>query len=128
MTRSARQPKSIQTKPATPRFRRSEAHRADREFADPASPPDMKTICEICTVLIEVPLCHNPPGLNGTPSFCKAIVNLPLIKSRSPKGRHLLHRLWWALKETRAKLANGRKVFNRNDAVVWLIEQLDERA
>jgi hypothetical protein len=32
------------------------------------------------------------------------------------------------LKETGAKLGNGRKVFNRNDAVVWLIEQLDQRA
>jgi len=39
-----------------------------------------------------------------------------------------LHRLWRGLKENEAKLANGRKVFNRNDAVVWLIEQLDERA
>ena len=35
---------------------------------------------------------------------------------------------WWGLKETVAKLATGRMVFNRNDAVVWLIEQLDERA
>ena len=57
-----------------------------------------------------------------------AYVNLQLIKSRSPTGRNLLHRLWWGLKETGAKLANGRKVFNRNDAVVWLIEKLEERA
>ncbi len=87
-----------------------------------------KIIREIKTVLIEVPLCDNLPGLDGTPSFCKAHVNLQLIKSRSPTGRNLLHHLWWSLKETGAKLANGRKVFNRNDAVVWLIEQLDERA
>ena len=60
--------------------------------------------------------------------FCKAHVNIQLIKSRSPTGRHLLHRLWRGLRETGTKLANGRKVFNRNDAVVWLIEQLEERA
>jgi hypothetical protein len=74
-----------------------------------------------------VPLCDNPPGLDGTPSFCKAHVNLQLIKSHNPTGRYLLHRLWWGLKETGAKLGNGRKVLNRNDAVVWLIEQLQER-
>jgi hypothetical protein len=94
----------------------------------PAPPPVTKIVREISTVLIEVPLCDNPPGLDGTPSFCKAHVNLQLIKSRSLTGRNLLHRLWWGLKETGAKLANGRKVFNRNDAVVWLIEQLEERA
>jgi len=91
-------------------------------------PPVRRVVREIKTVLIEVPLCENPPGLDGTPSFCKAHVNLQLIKSRSPTGRHLLHRLWWGLKERGAKLANGREVFNRNDAVVWLIEQLEERA
>jgi len=90
-------------------------------------PQVQRVVREIKTVLIEVPLCDNPPGLDGTPSFCKAHVNLQLIKSRSPIGRNLLHRLWWGLKETGAKLANGRKVFNRNDAVVWLIEQLQER-
>jgi hypothetical protein len=94
----------------------------------PPAPPVRQIIREIKTVLIEVPLCDNPPGLDGTPSFCQAHVNLQLIKSRSPTGRHLLHRLWWGLKETGAKLGNGRKVFNRNDAVVWLIEQLDEGA
>jgi hypothetical protein len=91
-------------------------------------PPVQQIIRQIKTVLIEVALCDNPPGLDGTPSFCKAHVNLQLIKSRSPTGRNLLHRLWWGLKETGAKLANGRKVFNRNDAVVWLIEQLEDRA
>ena len=90
--------------------------------------PVQRVVREIKTVLIEVPLCDNPPGLDGTPSFCKAHVNLQLIKSRSATARHLLHRLWWALKETGAKLGTGRKVANRNDAVVWLIEQLDERA
>jgi hypothetical protein len=90
--------------------------------------PVQQIIRQIKTVLIEVPLCDNPPGLDGTPSFCKAHVNLQLIKSRSLTGRSLLHRLWWGLKETGAKLGNGRRVFNRNDAVVWLIEQLDERA
>jgi len=94
----------------------------------PQAPPVQQIIRQIKTVLIEVPLCDNPPGLDGTPSFCKAHVNLQLIKSRSPAGRNLLHRLWWGLKQTGAKLANGRKVFNRNDAVVWLIEQLEERA
>ena len=94
----------------------------------PPAPPVQQIIRQIKTVLIEVPLCDNPPGLDGTPSFTKAHVNLQLIRSRSPTGRNLLHRLWWGLKETGAKLANGRKVFNRNDAVVWLIEQLDERA
>ena len=89
--------------------------------------PPQQIIRQIKTVLIEVSLCDNPPGLDGTPSFCKAHVNLQLIKSRSATGRNLLHRLWWGLKETGAKLANGRKVFNRNDAVVWLIEQLQER-
>ena len=89
-------------------------------------PPVQQIIRQIKTVLIEVPLCDNPPGLDGTPSFCKAHVNLQLIKSRSPTGRHLLQRLWWGLKETGAKLANGRKVFNRNDAVVWLIEKLEQ--
>jgi hypothetical protein len=97
------------------------------EPVPPAPPPVTKIVREIKTVLIEVPLCDNPPGLDGTPSFCKAHVNLQLIKSRSPTGRNLLHRLWWGLKETGAKLGTGRKVFNRNDAVVWLIEQLEER-
>jgi len=97
------------------------------EAPAPAPPPVTRIVREISTVLIEVPLCDNPPGLDGTPSFCKAHVNLQLIKSRSPTGRNLLHRLWWGLKETGAKLGNGRKVFNRNDAVVWLIEQLEER-
>jgi hypothetical protein len=91
------------------------------------APPVQQIIRQIQTVLIEVPLCDNPPGLDGTPSFTKAHVNLQLIRSRSVTARHLLHRLWWALKETGANLANGRKVFNRNDAVVWLIEQLEER-
>jgi len=93
----------------------------------PPAPSVQQIIRQIKTVLIEVPLCDNPPGLDGTPSFCKAHVNLQLIKSRSATGRHLLHGLWWGLKETGAKLGNGRKVFNRNDAVVWLIEQMDER-
>jgi hypothetical protein len=91
-------------------------------------PQVQRVVREIKTVLIEAPLCDNPPGLDGTPSFSKAHVNLQFITSRSATGRHLLHRLWWGLKETGAKLANGRKVFNRNDAVVWLIEQLEERA
>jgi len=60
--------------------------------------------------------------------ICEPHVNLQLIKSRSPTGRNLLHRLCWGLKETGATLVNGRKIFNRNDAVVWLIEQLEERA
>ena len=96
----------------------------------PPPEPARETVVvrQIKTVLIEVPLCDNPPGLDGTPSFTKAHVNLQLIKSRSPTGRHLLHRLWWGLKETGAKLGNGRKVANRNDAVVWRIEQLEERA
>ena len=94
----------------------------------PPAPPVQQIIRQIKTVLIEVPLCDNPPGLDGTPSFTKAHVNLQLIKSRSVNGRNLLHRLWWGLKETGAKLGTGRKVANRNDAVVWLIEQLDERA
>jgi hypothetical protein len=83
-------------------------------------PPVQQIIRQIKTVLIEVPLCDNPPGLDGTPSFCKAHVNLQLIKSRSPTGRNLLHRLWWGLKETWAKFDTGRKVFNRNDAVARL--------
>ena len=59
-------------------------------------PPVQRVVREIRAVLIEVPLCDNPPGLDGTPSFTKVHVNLQLIKSRSPTGRHLLHRLWWA--------------------------------
>jgi len=43
--------------------------------------------------MIEVPLCQKPSGLNRTPSFCKAHVNLRTIKSRSPTGRNRLHRL-----------------------------------
>jgi hypothetical protein len=78
--------------------------------------------------MIEVPLCHKLSGLNRTPSFYKAHVNLQFIKSCSATARHLLHRLWWGLKETGAKLANGRNVFNRNDAVMWLIQQLEEWA
>lgn len=85
---------------------------ADPEAPEPAPPPVTRIVREINTVLIEVPLCDNPPALDGTPSFCKADVNLQLIKSRSPTGRNLLQRLWWGLKETDAKLANGRKVFN----------------
>lgn len=81
----------------------------------------------ISKVIVEIPLCENPPGLDDrTPSFMKSYVALQFTKSRSATGRHTLHRLWWALKETGAKLANGRKVVNRNDAVVWLIERLTE--
>jgi hypothetical protein len=94
----------------------------------PQIPQFQRVIREIKTVLIEVPLCDNPPGLDGTPSFTKAHANRQLIRNRNATARHLLHRLWWALKETGARLANGRKVFNRNDAVVWLIEQLEKRA
>jgi hypothetical protein len=44
------------------------------------------------------------------------------------KGRGLLRAvLWRRTGGPCAKLANGRKVFNRKDAVVWLIEQLEER-
>ena len=111
---------------APPPAAQAEVPLPDPEAPEPPPPPVTRIVREISTVLIEVPLCDNPPGLDGTPSFCKAHVNLQLIKSRSPTGRNLLHRLWWGLKETGAKLANGRKVFNRNDAVVWLIEQLDE--
>ena len=53
----------------------------------PPAPPVQQIIRQIKTVLIEVPLCDNPPGLDGTPSFCKAHVNLQLIKSRSATGR-----------------------------------------
>lgn len=42
---------------------------ADPESPEPALPPVMKIVREISTVLIEVPLCDNPPGLDGTPSF-----------------------------------------------------------
>jgi hypothetical protein len=91
----------------------------------PAPAPAVQQIIrQIKSVLIEVPLCDNPPGLDGTPSFCKAHVNFNLVKSRSANGWHLLHRLWWALKENGAALANGRKIHNRSDAVIWLIEQL----
>jgi len=112
---------------APPPAAQAEVPLPNPEAPEPPPPPVTKIVREISTVLIEVPLCDNPPGLDGTPSFCKAHVNLQLIRSRSPNGRSLLHRLWWGLKETGAKLANGRKVFNRNDAVVWLIEQLQER-
>ena len=74
------------------------------------APPVQQIIRQIKTVLIKVPLCDNPPGLDGTPSFTKAHVNLQLIRSRSATGRNLLHRLWWGLKETGAKLGNGRKL------------------
>ena len=66
----------------------------------PLAPPVQQIVRRIKTVLIEVPLCDNPPGLDGTLSFCKAHVNLQLIRTRSPNGRNLLHRLWWGLKET----------------------------
>ena len=98
------------------------------EAPEPAPPPVQQIIRQIKTVLIEVPPCENSPGLDGTPSFSKAHVNLQLIKSRSSTGRNLVHRLWWGLKATGTELANGRKVFNRNDAVVWLTEQLQEGA
>ena len=55
----------------------------DSEAPEPAPPPVQQIIRQIKTVLIEVPLCENPPGLDGTPSFTKAHVNLQLIKSRS---------------------------------------------
>jgi hypothetical protein len=67
----------------------------------------------------------NPTPLAGTPSFCKARVSIQLIKNHNVSGRHLLHRLWWGRKKAGTKLANGREVFNRNDAVVWRIEQLE---
>ena len=96
----------------------------------PPPEPARETIVvrQIKTVLIEVPLCQNPPGVDGTPSFAKAHVNFQLIRGRSQTGRRLLHALWWALKETGATLANGRRVHNRNDAVIWLIEQMGTQA
>ena len=62
----------------------AEVRLPDSEAPEPAPPPVQQIIRQIKTVLIEVPLCDNPPGLDGTPSFCKAHVNLQLIKSRSP--------------------------------------------
>ncbi len=50
------------------------------------APQVQRVVREIKTVLIEVPLCDNLPGLDRTPSFCKAHVNLQLIKSRSSTG------------------------------------------
>ena len=41
----------------------------DSEAPERAPPPVQQSIRQIKTVLIEVPLCENPPGLDGTPSF-----------------------------------------------------------
>ena len=76
---------------------------------------------ELRTVLIEAPLCVNPPqGIEGR----RPHVNFNLIPTKSRVGRDLLYSLYWALRETEAALRSGRPVKNRNDAVIWLIEQL----
>jgi hypothetical protein len=53
----------------------------------PPAPPVQQIIRQIKTVLIEVPLCDNPPDLDGTPSFCKAHGNLEPINSRRNEFR-----------------------------------------
>jgi hypothetical protein len=68
-----------------------------------------------------------PPGLDSTPLSCNTHINLQLINSHSPTGRNLLNHLCWSLKQTNAKLADAREIFNCNDTVTWLIEQLQKK-
>jgi hypothetical protein len=84
--------------------------------------PNVATIeRKIRTVMIEVPICENPPDrvYTGAP-----YVAMHLTQSKTKTGRMTLHRLHWGLKEMEAKLDSGRPVRDRNDAFVWLIEQI----
>jgi len=85
-------------------------------------PPVVRVTREIATVIIEVPICTNPPD-----SHKATHLNFHLIPSRSKTAKETVHRLWSALIETGATLANGYKVRDRNHAVLWLLEQIGEQ-
>jgi hypothetical protein len=92
----------------------------------PAAPPVVPVVQvtrEIATVVIEVPICTNPPARGYT---TPPHVNVHLTQSKTKEGRHVLHGLHWGLKEIGAKMANGRLVRDRTDALVWLLDQINE--
>ena len=102
-----------------------EVSTAEQEVVEPPVPiaPTVQITREIASVVIEVPLCRNPPprGYTTPPH-----INLQLTKGRSKEGRHTLHSLHWGLKEIGATLANGRPVRDRNDVLIWLLDQINE--
>jgi len=87
-----------------------------------------RIVRELETVMIEAPLCTNPPGVEHLHGSRAAHINVHLYPSLTRKGRLLLHRLYHALIENGAKLENGKPINSRNHAVVWLIEQLEQEA
>ena len=87
----------------------------------PAAPPVVQVTREIATVVIEIPICKNPPARVSTTA---PYVAVQLTKSRAREGGRTLHALHWALKETEAKLGNGRPVRDRNDVLIWLLDQI----
>jgi hypothetical protein len=95
------------------------------------APPEVQVtriVRELTTVMIEAPLCSNPPGVEHLHGSRAAHINVHLYPSLTRKGRLLLHRLYHALIENGAKLQNGRPISSRGHAVVWLIEQLETEA
>ena len=98
------------------------------EVAVEKTPPDDPQIRQIIrrlqTVILEVPLCTNPPGTEHLHGSRAAHINVHLYPSLTRRGRMLLHQLYHALIENGAKLENGKPINSRNHAVVWLIEQL----
>jgi hypothetical protein len=95
------------------------------------TPPEAKVtriIRELEMVMIEAPLCSNPPGVEHLHGSRAAHINVHLYPSLTRNGRLLLHRLYHALLASEAKLENGRPVGSRQHAVVWLIEQLGQEA
>lgn len=77
---------------------------------------------QIQRVIVEVPLCTNPPAKPGSAPY----IALHLYKPRSPHGRETIGKLLEGLRQTEAKMSNGRYVKTRNDAVVWLVDQIGE--
>jgi hypothetical protein len=94
----------------------------------PPDPQIKRIIRELTTVLVEVPLCNDPPGAENLHGTFGAHINVHLYPSLTRRGRMLLHQLYHALIENGAKLENGKPINSRNHAVVWLIEQLNQEA
>jgi hypothetical protein len=80
------------------------------------------------TVLLELPLCDNPPGLcpdDPRQSYIVRHLNFQLPPTRKSKAKANLHRLVWALKEQGVRTAAGKPVKYAAEALVWVLEQLD---
>lgn len=91
----------------------------DEVQPEPA-PKSQQIVRHIQTVLIEVPLCVNPPDRPGSSPH----IALHLTKSRSPLARKVVQQLLEGLRQTEARTASGKPVRTRNDVCVWLLDQL----